>query len=90
MQPLTSRVLALADQPYDTYNDALRQIKGALGPDGTEAFERVLAEELPWTTARRAFRTACMVAAGEKDVPRECRGWRPERGRPKRSDDGRQ
>ena len=82
MQPLTSQLLALADQPYDGYNDVLAQIKGLLGRDeAVRTFERVLSEELPWTTARRAFRTACKVSAGEPNVLRECRGWIPERRR---------
>ena len=34
-------------------------------------FEQILSEELPLTTARRAYRTAVKIASGELDVYRE-------------------
>lgn len=73
MESLTKKLLALADQPYDSYNAILPEIKGLLG-ERTDDFERALGQELPLTTARRAYRTAIKVAMGEPDVPRE---WRP-------------
>ena len=33
MQPLTTTLLALADQPYDNYNSNLLKIKELLGPE---------------------------------------------------------
>ena len=73
MDPLTKKLLALTDQPYDSYNAILPEIKGLLA-DRAGDFERVLAQELPLTTARRAYRTAIKAAMGEPDVSRE---WRP-------------
>jgi hypothetical protein len=75
MNDLTEELLALTEQPYDKYNGILREIKYLLAePDRIEAFERVLEQELPLTTARRAFRTAIRIAMGQKNVYRE---WRP-------------
>jgi hypothetical protein len=73
MEPLTKKLLALTEQPYDSYNAILPEVKGLLG-DRTQEFERTLGQELPLTTARRAYRTAIKVAMGEPDVARE---WRP-------------
>jgi len=81
MKALTVALLALADKPYGEYNAALKEIKGRLPLDVQVAtFERVLAEELPLTTARRAYRTAIMVAMGEDDVHREHKPEAPRRG----------
>lgn len=44
-------------------------------PERVKTFERVLGEELPLTTARRAYRAAIKLAMGEENVYRE---WRPE------------
>jgi len=75
MHPDTKRMLALVDQPYDNYNANLPKIKEILAePERIEAFERVLAEELPLTTARRAYRSAVKIAMAEENVYRE---WRP-------------
>jgi hypothetical protein len=75
MHPTTKQLLALADQPYENYNANLPKIKEILAePDRIEAFERVLLEELPLTTARRAYRSAIKIAMGEENVYRE---WRP-------------
>lgn len=75
MDAVTKQLLALIEQPYDTYNAILPKIKEMLSePERIEAFERVLGEELPLTTARRAYRSAIKIAMGEQDVYRE---WRP-------------
>jgi hypothetical protein len=75
MQPITKQLLALVDQPYEKYNANLPKIKEILSaPERIEAFERVLTEELPLTTARRAYRSAIKIAMGEENVYRE---WRP-------------
>lgn len=77
-KPLTTSLLSLTDKDYDLYNvDVLPQIKRGLqradvfGRTRVETFEQVLAEELPHTTARRAYRTAILVAMGEEGVVRE-------------------
>ena len=44
-------------------------------------FQQVLSEELPLTTARRAFRTAIRVAMGEEKVFREPRPRPAKKGR---------
>ena len=81
MQTLTKKLLALTEQSYDTYNVILPQIKAQLqatdvSVEGVrvQTFEKVLEEELPLTTARRAYRTAIKLAMDEPDVVRE---WRP-------------
>jgi hypothetical protein len=79
MHPITEQLLALTEQPYDNYNHILKEIKEILGsfdnlPERVEAFEITLKEELPLTTARRAYRTAIRLAMGEENVPRE---WKP-------------
>lgn len=75
MHPTTKQLLALTELPYDKYNEILPRIKEVLGePERVEAFERILGEELPLTTARRAYRSAIKIAMGEEDVYRE---WRP-------------
>jgi hypothetical protein len=76
MHPLTEQLLRLTEQPYDNYNAILPQIKELLvDPERVEEFERVLGEELPLTTVRRAYRTAIRYAMGEQNAYRE---WRPE------------
>lgn len=75
MHATTRQLLELTEQPYDNYNSILQEIKGVLDePERIEAFERILIEELPLTTARRAYRTAIKIAMGEENVYRE---WRP-------------
>jgi hypothetical protein len=75
MHPMTKQLLELTEQSYDNYNAILQEIKGVLNePERIEAFERTLIEELPLTTARRAYRTAIKIAMGEENVYRE---WRP-------------
>ena len=68
-------LIALTDRPYDEYNSILPQIKYQLEVYDDQnrdlTFEQILTEELPLTTARRAYRTAIRVALGEKDVFRE-------------------
>jgi hypothetical protein len=64
-------LLALTEKPYSEYNAILAQIKKRLGAAKTEVFEKVLTEELPHTTGRRAFGIAIRVAMGGKDVYRE-------------------
>ena len=85
MQPLkslTKTILLLIDQPYENYNEILPQIKALLEfPVRVETFENVLGEELPLTTARRAYRSAIKIAMGEEDVYRE---WKPEEQRYKK------
>lgn len=68
--------MKLTDVPYDQYNAALAEIKDGLVEVDRNylrvlVFNRVLEEELPFTTARRAYRTAIRVAMGQKNVPRE-------------------
>jgi hypothetical protein len=70
MKQETESLLELTDKSYDEYNSILPVIKQRLGSKA-EVFNKVLAEELPLTTARRAYRTAIMVAAGEPKVYRE-------------------
>lgn len=75
-QPETVALLALTERPYDEYNAILPVIKERLGKVDKNylrviTFEQVLEEELPLTTARRAYRTAIRLAMGEKDVFRE-------------------
>jgi hypothetical protein len=75
MHPTTRQLLELTEQPYDNYNAILLEIKGVLAEPGRiAAFERTLGEELPLTTARRAFRTAIQIAMEEEHVYCE---WRP-------------
>lgn len=75
MQSLTDALLELTEQPYEKYNSILKEIKYLLAePERVEAFERVLEQELPLTTARRAYRTAIRIAMGQQNVYRE---WRP-------------
>ena len=76
MHPDTVAMLKLTEQSYDNYNDILPKIKEILNePERIDAFEKVLEQELPLTTARRAYRSAIKVAMGEDNVYRE---WRPE------------
>ena len=70
MKPETENLLKLTECPYDEFNQILPQIKAKLGSKSV-VFEKVLGEELPLTTARRAYVTAIKVANGEPDVPRE-------------------
>jgi hypothetical protein len=70
MKPETTTLLELCNQPYTMYNDVLPAIKSKLG-DKAGVFEQILSEELPLTTARRAYRTAVKIASGELDVYRE-------------------
>lgn len=77
MNPVTQSILTLTEQPYDEYNAILPVIKQKLGADRTPVFETVLVEELPLTTARRAYRTAIMVAMGEEKVYREIDHQKP-------------
>jgi len=75
MQPLTKKLLELTEQSYERYNAILLQIKELLETNERRGvFERVLGQELPLTTVRRAYRTAIKIAMGEPDVARE---WRP-------------
>jgi hypothetical protein len=75
MHPTTEYLLSLTEQSYDNYNAILPEIKDLLAdPDRVAAFEQVLTEELPLTTARRAYRSAIKIAMGEDNVYRE---WRP-------------
>lgn len=72
--PLTAELLALTEKPYDEYNAVLEQIMTRLPLDvQVNTLQQVLSEELPLTTARRAFRTAIRVAMGEEKVFREPR-----------------
>jgi hypothetical protein len=68
-------LLILTERPYDEYNSILPQIKYQLetfdGQDRDLTFEQILAEELPLTTARRAYRTAIRIAMGQEKVFRE-------------------
>lgn len=75
MKVLLLSLLALTEKPYEEYNELLENIKTQLEtPQRVALFEKTLAEELPLTTARRAYKTAIRVACGEKDVPREFHG----------------
>ena len=71
MQSETLSILSLIDKPYDEFNAILPVIKQKLGRDRTTIFETTLTEELPFTTCRRAYRTAIMLACGEPKVYRE-------------------
>jgi type III secretory pathway component EscV len=70
--PLTAELLALTEKSYDEYNTVLTEIMTRLPFEAqVQTFQRVLEEELPLTTARRAYRTAVRVAMGEEDIFRE-------------------
>ncbi len=75
MKPsLAAELLELTNRPYDEYNAVLEQIMTRLPLDvQVNTFQQVLSEELPLTTARRAYRTAIKVAMGEEKVFREPR-----------------
>ena len=74
MNPVTKHLLELTEQPYDNYNSILQEIKDLLETEKRIVlFERTLREELPLTTARRAYRTAIRISMGETVVNRE---WR--------------
>ena len=78
MHQTTEYLLSLTAQPYDNYNAILKEIKEILGSqehaqERLDAFERILSEELPLTTARRAYASAIKVAMGEENVYREFR-----------------
>jgi hypothetical protein len=77
MKTETQAILTLIDKPYDEYNAILPLIKQKLGYERIPAFEATLVEELPLTTARRAYRAAIMVAMGEDKVYREINHQRP-------------
>jgi len=70
--PLTAELLALTEKSYDEYNTVLTDVMTRLPFDAqVQTFQKVLGEELPLTTARRAYRTAIRVAMGEENVSRE-------------------
>ncbi len=70
--PLTAELLKLTEKSYDEYNTVLSDIMTRLPFDAqVQTFQQVLTEELPLTTARRAYRTAIRVAMGEEGVTRE-------------------
>ena len=79
MKPLAANLIALTEQPYYNYNTILPRIKKSIldsdmvGDQRLETFERVLSEEMPFTTARRAYQTAIKLALGEEAV----REYRP-------------
>lgn len=77
--PLTTELLRLTEKSYDEYNAVLDEIKSKLLDIQVATFEQVLAEELPLTTARRAFRTAVRVAMGEQNAYREPRPFVPQK-----------
>jgi hypothetical protein len=77
MNTLTTELIAMTNVPYDGFNAILPLIKQKLG-NRSHTFEAVLVEELPLTTARRAYRTAIMVACGEDKVYREVEHQKPE------------
>ena len=77
MKPETQSILSFTERPYDEYNAILPVIKVKLGADRTSVFERTLAEELPLTTCRRAYRTAIMVAMNESKAYREAEHQKP-------------
>ena len=74
MKALTASLLALTNQSYDKYNEILPEIKSKLG-DSASIFEKTLVEELPLTTARRAYRTAICLALDETEG--FCREYKP-------------
>jgi len=64
--PLTVELLKLTEKPYEEYNAVLSQIMNKLPLDvQVETFQKVLTEELPTQTARRAYRLAIRIAMGE-------------------------
>jgi hypothetical protein len=70
--PLVNELLALTERPYDEYNTVLTEVMTRLPLDvQVQTFQQVLGEELPLTTARRAYRTAIRIAMGQEDVHRE-------------------
>jgi hypothetical protein len=70
--PLVTELLALTERPYDEYNAVLTEVMTRLPLDvQVQTFQQVLGEELPLTTARRAYRTAIRIAMGQEDVHRE-------------------
>ena len=70
--PLVNELLALTERPYDGYNTVLTEVMTRLPFDAqVQTFQQVLGEELPLTTARRAYRTAIRVAMGQENVHRE-------------------
>ena len=76
-KPETAALLLLTEHPYEDYNTILLEIKEKLEKSGSRnylrvlVFDKVLQEELPLTTLRRACQTAIRVAMGEENVPRE-------------------
>src|SRR5208282_1110370 len=81
--PLVNELLALTERPYDGYNTVLTEVMTRLPFDAqVQTFQQVLGEELPLTTARRAYRTAIRVAMGQENVHREYQP-RPEKSRKK-------
>jgi len=81
--PLTAELLALTEKSYDEYNTVLTEIMTRLPLDvQVQTFQKVLGEELPLTTVRRAYRTAIRVAMGEEGIFREYQP-RPEKPRKK-------
>lgn len=77
MKPETQSILSLTEKPYDEFNATLPVIKQKLGHDRAPVFVSTLVEELPFTTCRRAYRTAIMVACGEPKVYREVEHQKP-------------
>jgi hypothetical protein len=72
LRTLTASLLALVNKPYDEYNAVLTEIRTRLPLDvQLETFERVLGEELTCAPARRAYKTAILVAMGEDSAHRE-------------------
>jgi hypothetical protein len=74
LSTVTDALLAMTLCPYDEYNTILPQIKKQLAlinKNGVATFEKTLFEELPLTTARRAYQTAIRVALGQDNVFRE-------------------
>jgi hypothetical protein len=70
--PLVTELLALTERPYDEYNTVLTEVMTRLPLDvQVQTFQQVLGEELPLTTARRAYRTAIRIAMGQENVHRE-------------------
>lgn|GEM_PF-4094841 len=74
-------LLTLTERPYEEYNAVLTEIMTRLPLDvQVETFQRVLGEELPFQTVRRAYRIAIRVAMGEKvdrEQPRLLKKHRP-------------
>lgn len=63
---LTVELLKLTEKPYEEYNAVLSTIMTQFPLDvQVETFQRVLTEELPVQTARRAYRLAIRIAMGE-------------------------